>query len=145
MILERLKQYIDSQGISTAAFERSVGMGNASFYKMLKSGGAIGTDKLERIVSVYPDISPEWLLTGRGAMLAAEHSEGSANIAMDNRVAITGEGNSVESLSERFIGLLEKKDEQINEMLRQMGEKDQYTGRLIALLERSLIRREVQL
>lgn len=69
MILERLKEYIDTKGIAVSAFEKSIGMSNASFGKSLKNGGAIGTDKLENILKVYPDISPVWLLTGRGSMI----------------------------------------------------------------------------
>lgn len=69
MILERLKEYIDAKGIAVSAFEKSIGMSNASFGKSLKNGGAIGTDKLENILKVYPDISPIWLLTGRGSMV----------------------------------------------------------------------------
>lgn len=72
MILKRLKQYIDSKGISIAAFEQSVGMSNASFGKSLKNNGAIGTDKLEKILSVYSEISPTWLLTGEGEMIKPE-------------------------------------------------------------------------
>lgn len=74
MILDRIKLYIDTKGISIAAFEKSVGMSNASFSKSLKNNGAIGTDKLENILSIYPDISPEWLLTGQGDMLKEEPS-----------------------------------------------------------------------
>lgn len=74
MILDRIKLYIDTKGISIAAFEKSVGMSNASFSKSLKSNGAIGTDKLENILSIYSDISPEWLLTGQGDMLKEEPS-----------------------------------------------------------------------
>lgn len=69
MIVERLKQYIDEKGITIAAFEKSIGMSNASFGKSLKNKGAIGSDKLENILSVYSDINPEWLLTGEGSML----------------------------------------------------------------------------
>lgn len=69
MILERLKQYMDYKGLTVAAFERSIGMANASFGKSLKKGGAIGTDKLENILTTYPDISPLWLLRGVGEML----------------------------------------------------------------------------
>lgn len=74
MILDRIKLYIDTKGISIAAFEKSVGMSNASFSKSLKNNGAIGTDRLENILSVYSDISPEWLLTGQGDMLKEEPS-----------------------------------------------------------------------
>ena len=72
MVLKRLKEYIDIKGLSIAAFERSIGMSNASFGKSLKNNGAIGSDKLENILSVYPDINPDWLLTGRGSMLREE-------------------------------------------------------------------------
>lgn len=76
MILDRIKEYIDSKGISISAFEKSIGMSNASFGKSLKNKGAIGTDKLEKILITYPDLSHEWLLTGRGEMLAdGAHSE----------------------------------------------------------------------
>lgn len=68
MILHRLKEYIDAKGLTIASFERSVGMSNASFGKSLKNNGAIGSDKLENILSVYPDINPVWLLTGKGTM-----------------------------------------------------------------------------
>ena len=44
MILERLKEYIDYRGISIAAFERSIGMANASFGKSLKNKGAKAAD-----------------------------------------------------------------------------------------------------
>lgn len=69
MVLDRIKEYIDSKGISISAFEKSIGMSNASFGKSLKNKGAIGSDKLENILNIYSDINPDWLLTGRGEML----------------------------------------------------------------------------
>lgn len=72
MVLKRLKEFIDANGLSIAAFEKSIGMSNASFGKSLKNNGAIGSDKLENILAVYPDINPDWLLTGRGSMLKSE-------------------------------------------------------------------------
>lgn len=69
MILDRLKEFIDYKGLSVAAFERSIGMANASFGKSLKKGGAIGTDKLENILRTYPELSPQWLLKGEGEMI----------------------------------------------------------------------------
>lgn len=79
MILDRIKQYIDSKGISVSAFERSIGMSNASFGKSLKKGGAIGSDKLEIILRVYPDLSPDWLMTGAGNMLNEDGQEPKGN------------------------------------------------------------------
>lgn len=38
-------------------------------------------------------------------------------VAMDNGVAVSGDGNSITTISERFISLLEKKDEQMDRLL----------------------------
>ena len=66
--------FIDSQGITIKAFERSIGMSNASFGKSLKNGGNIGSDKVENILQVYPQLNPLWLLTGEGSMILGEET-----------------------------------------------------------------------
>ena len=58
MIIDRLKQYIDSKGITISAFERSIGMSNASLNKSFKQGKSIRSDNLEQILLIYPDINP---------------------------------------------------------------------------------------
>ena len=75
MIVENLKKFIDSKGISIAAFEKSIGMSNNSFRKSLNSGGNIGSDKLENILKIYPDLNPSWVLTGNGEMLITSNTE----------------------------------------------------------------------
>lgn len=74
MILHRLKQYIDYKGISISAFEKSIGMANASFRNSLKNNGTIGCDKLERILHKYPDLNIKWLFDGEGEMVEIENS-----------------------------------------------------------------------
>ena len=64
--------------MTIAAFERSIGMSNASFGKSLKNGKAIGTDKLENILLIYTDINPTWLLTGEGSMLREPMKRGAS-------------------------------------------------------------------
>lgn len=114
MVLDRIKQYIDLKGISIAAFEKSVGMSNASFGKSLKNKGAIGTDKLENILSVYTDISPVWLLTGEGDMIkdinkpvahqATHEQEGIPFIPLSAMAgALTGEQTVLEYECERYV------------------------------------------
>lgn len=74
MITERLKQFIDSISISISAFEKSIGMSNASFRKIYNNNGAIGSDKLERVLNTYPQLNPSWLLTGEGSMILGEEA-----------------------------------------------------------------------
>jgi phage repressor protein C with HTH and peptisase S24 domain len=110
MILDRIKQFIDFKGIAVSAFERSIGMSNASFGKSLKNGGAIGTDKLENFLKTYPEVSPTWLLTGKGNMLVdldnltAGQKEGIPLIPLSAMAgALTGERTVLEYECERYV------------------------------------------
>lgn len=70
---EKILQYLDYKGISKADFCRQTGFSYENFKgKSLKSdiGGAI----LGKIITIYSDISAEWLLTGEGAMLKTSTS-----------------------------------------------------------------------
>lgn len=93
MVLERIKEYLDYKGISVSAFEKSIGMSNASFSKSLKNGGAIGTDKLENILTQYNDLSAEWLLRGNGDMLIGSNTTITANqfrrLQLTDRLVVT--------------------------------------------------------
>lgn len=90
MILKRIKQYIDFKGVTVAAFERSIGMSNASFGKSLKNGGTIGADKLEKLLNIYTDINPTWLLTGVGPMLLDGAPPASVSSVSNSAVAMHG-------------------------------------------------------
>ncbi len=116
MIIQRLKEYIDAKGISISAFEKSIGMSNASFGKALKNNGAIGSDKLENILSVYSDINPEWLLTGHGPMLLTPQTSG------DNKPNASLIHPSISSTEESIIyKMYEKKDEENKSLIEELG------------------------
>jgi phage repressor protein C with HTH and peptisase S24 domain len=73
-LIERLKQYIDTKGVTAHAFEVSIGMSNGNFGKALTNGSPVKSDFLESILTQYPDINPAWLLTGKGSMLLTDTS-----------------------------------------------------------------------
>ncbi len=62
---KRLSTYLDEKGISRADFSRDTGLSNG----YLNSGNSIGSDKIEIIISTYPDLNLRWLITGEGDML----------------------------------------------------------------------------
>ena len=65
---ERVVQFIDFKGISKYKFCKDLGFSN----KFLDNSSNMGTDKAGIILHHYPEINPEWLLTGKGEMLKTD-------------------------------------------------------------------------
>lgn len=63
--IDRIIEFIDYKGISKREFASTVGISHS----LIGKANAIGSDKLEKILSSYPELSSEWLLTGKGDML----------------------------------------------------------------------------
>lgn len=98
MILENLKKFIDFKRISIAAFEKSIGMSNNSFRKSLNTGGNLGSDKLENILKIYPEINPAWILTGCGDMLISTNSpEKNVDVNVDANVDVSSKSKEIYS------------------------------------------------
>ncbi|MCR5861124.1 S24 family peptidase [Flavobacterium sp. J372] len=73
MVSTRLGEYIEAKGISYYAFENSLGASRGSISKAVKDGKSIGSNMLEKIMNLYQDINPSWLLTGDGEMFKEGH------------------------------------------------------------------------
>ena len=59
-----LKQYLAQKGISPAQFYRDTGLSNG----FLNQGDNISSNNIEIIISLYPDLNLQWLITGVGDM-----------------------------------------------------------------------------
>jgi len=68
MVSKRLGEYIEAKGYSYYAFENSVNASRGGISKAVKEGKSIGSNMLAKILSAYPDLNAEWLLTGQGEM-----------------------------------------------------------------------------
>lgn len=73
--VERLKKYIDYKGISLHAFETAIGASNGHISRQIKTSGNLGSIFIERILEKFPDLNPEWLLTGKGEMLKKDEMQ----------------------------------------------------------------------
>lgn len=63
---DRLIQFIEKMNISRAEFERRSGLANG-YVKKLK--GNLGDNKLNDVLTAFPELNKIWLLTGEGEML----------------------------------------------------------------------------
>lgn len=72
MISKRIGEFIEAVGLSYYAFENSIGASRGAVSKAVKDEKSIGSNVIERIISTYPQLSPNWLVTGNGDMLLSE-------------------------------------------------------------------------
>jgi hypothetical protein len=74
--IERVKELINYLDISISAFEKATGMSNNSIQTAIKRVSNLKDDTLNSILNKYPEVSAEWLLTGKGSMLSKGISSG---------------------------------------------------------------------
>ncbi len=70
---DRVKAFIDYKGISIKRFEELCGLSNGYIAAMRKG---FGHDKLNNVLSVFPDLNRDWLLYEEGDMLKPNQSIG---------------------------------------------------------------------
>lgn len=110
---ERLDLVIKHLGISGRAFAKECGF-SESYYATINEG--IGADKLNKILSRYPELSARWILTGEGEMLDN-----------DNPVRERSEDFFKKKLMEFF----QRRDEQYQHILSQNSEIIRQNGEIL--------------
>ncbi len=80
-IKERVLYISENKGIAREKFFDDLGITYGNFKGKAKEK-ALSSDILAKIVAKYPDVSPEWLLTGRGEMLKPEHENQSQEVTI---------------------------------------------------------------
>lgn len=67
-VKERILQFLDEKEISKTLFFNKVGVSPSNF-KGVGKKSSIGSDLVVKILTEYPELSPEWLMLGEGEML----------------------------------------------------------------------------
>ena len=78
-IIERIYKIIDYKSISVNEFSKKISVSNGYLAKQRANKANIGSHIIEKIVREYPDINPDWLLTGRGEMLKSDNQNENSN------------------------------------------------------------------
>ena len=84
MIKDRILKISDYSGLTKELFFSKIGMTTANFRGKAKET-PINSTAIENILSVFPEINPEWLLTGKGSMLKGTSTESIKSINKDNQ------------------------------------------------------------
>jgi len=67
-ILARLEEYLRTKGDTLPALTAAISVSRTYFTVARFRGAELGSDKICRILQLYPDLSADWLLTGYGMM-----------------------------------------------------------------------------
>ena len=138
---DRLASFLAYLDISQRKFEANCGLSNGFADKV---GDSIRTNNLNKISNIYPELNTNWLKTGEGEMLKPQH-----NKVQDSKIqnSTVQQGNNItnndltaiKELMSPIFSLMEKKDEQILEVLKiidVLKSKDEQINKLIAMVER---------
>lgn len=71
-LFDRLIVFIEQEGENINSFSKKVRFSSGLLAKLIKKNGSLGSDKLMNIFIEYPNLSPNWLLTGQGNMRLEE-------------------------------------------------------------------------
>lgn len=78
-IFSRILKFIDYKGISKNKFSEKIGLSNSYMSKMVANNGNIGSQIIEKIVRIYPELDARWLLTGEGNMIINQDNKQNQN------------------------------------------------------------------
>ena len=110
--IERLMQYIDYKGISKRVFEVDNDLSNGYLWKQLSINADLGEGVLIKILENCPDLSPEWLLTGKGEMIISD-----LEIEPIKKPSADSSGDG---LKDRYISLLERTISSLEEKIKNL-------------------------
>ena len=65
---ERLKNWMKSEGLKPSALADTIGVNRATISHILSGRNKPSIDFLEKVLSAYPNINANWLISGIGYM-----------------------------------------------------------------------------
>ncbi|MGY3792532.1 hypothetical protein [uncultured Aquimarina sp.] len=68
-ILDRVILFAAHLGVSLRSFSLSIGASAGYLHRLQSADSNIGGDFIEKIIQLYTEINPVWLITGEGDML----------------------------------------------------------------------------
>ncbi|MBR4592504.1 MAG: helix-turn-helix transcriptional regulator [Elusimicrobiaceae bacterium] len=116
-IIERIKEFIKAQGLNNSAFEKRAGLGNGYISKVK---GSPSPEKCEDILRAFPELSREWLFTGRGEMLnpaAPVDSEPAEAAPVEDPAGFVSIPAEAWNVIKQQAASLERKDRQVDRVI----------------------------
>lgn len=112
-IKERLLEFAKIKRIKKMEFYEIIGIDSSNFAgKMAES--ELSADKIARILVIFPELNPDWLLLGKGEMLRKEDAKQVAMATAPQSNASNGNLNI--GVSSELVELISSQQETINRL-----------------------------
>lgn len=107
-------EFIEHAGLSARQFDISIGASNGYTLRMKKNRASIGSDVIENILRIYPQLNVVWLLTGEGNML----KEKKESLPLDFDLLPRHKQEEIETIIEKRIR--EKQQEELQRLMEEV-------------------------
>ncbi len=85
-VYQRLMLVLENKQISVNALSKQINMSQTTLNTQLKGERALSATVVEKVLEVFPDVSADWVMRGKGNMYSACDSE-TVNVAFVNEPA----------------------------------------------------------
>lgn len=82
--IDRIQYFMQQRGINNNQMTVAAGLSVGLIGRAIKSKSSLTSDSIEKILHAYPELNPNWLLTGRGEMIININEEESQKNAYLN-------------------------------------------------------------
>lgn len=79
-VYQRLMLILEDKQVSVNALSKKVNMSQTTLNTQLKGERALSANVVEKILEVYPEVSADWVMRGKGTMYGSDESD-AVNIA----------------------------------------------------------------
>ena len=124
-IKERILSFLESQGIKKVDFFEATGIRSSNF-KGKNMSSQPGGDMIVRVLTIYPNLSAEWLLRGEGDMLKSSVTKDKPKIIKTD----TKKDNDLSSsILDKFLTTIQNQAEEIGELKARIKDLEQRLGK----------------
>ncbi|MCB9261934.1 MAG: helix-turn-helix transcriptional regulator [Flavobacteriales bacterium] len=83
LLNKRVMQFVSAIGLSKSDFASAIGV-QPSLISHISSGrNKVGVEVLQKMLEIYPDISAEWLMLGKGDMFTQNNTNQSIRLKVE--------------------------------------------------------------
>ena len=96
---DRIKIWIESKGLKSSRFADKIGVNRATISHILSGRNKPSIDFLHKLISSFPDLNLNWIVSGEGFMYINDERKESIQTKKIKKIVVFYDDNSFEELN----------------------------------------------